>query len=351
MKHIFVVHSHITYIASLGVISKEGLLESDVLILSDGYQVNGPLPVHTTIINKNKIPKNKLLTRLSIIFNPAKFLYNLIEDFLCGDSFVAYIPVFHLLKKFVVIHPKCVGFHFIEEGLSSYYNCFSLSYYAMENPYPWMYNKGIKGLNERIRTAIRCLSVNKPKMEAIPLFYNSYTGDPDRHFYGLSDYSFPTSAQKTIVSIPLVLKAYPQLAEAMSINNGVIWIGDPDIEFIVGLDAYYSSLKSFLPKFLKKEDLLFVRFHYRESESQRKMFIDFLKQNEIQYSIIDDKQIMEFVFLSSHNCKVLGVNSSLLIYARILGHDSYTLINDFPTFRAEVDKQIPVFFKLVTAID
>lgn len=350
MKHIFIVHSHITYIASLAVVIHENLANEDVIFISDGYS----LPVNhykviPVIVNQSCFPKWKLISRAKVFLSPIRYLYPIIESHTNNEKFVAYISVFHKIKKYVIAHPQCAGFHFIEEGLSSYYENFSLDFYTMENPYPWFYDKGIKGVKQRFNVIMDCLGTNIPKFESIPLFYKPYIDDEERRFYGLSDFSFPNVTNRIIIPIREVAERMEITEHIQILSDRKIWIGDPDIMAVVGENFYYECLKKIIPS-ITQGDKLSVRFHYRETNGQRVKFMGFLDSIGVAYEIIDDSQIMEFVLLKSTNCKLYGVNSSLLIYAKILGQQSYSVLNYFPEFKNVVEKQIPVFKKLVNYI-
>ena len=76
MKHIFIVHSHITYIMSLTIIKKLKLTENDVIFISNNYSfqpINQPFQIKKLFkVNKN------LLDRIYFAlkhFNISKYIF------------------------------------------------------------------------------------------------------------------------------------------------------------------------------------------------------------------------------------------------------------------------------------
>lgn len=350
MKHIFVIHSNITYLISLAVVQKENLKTEEILFISDGYTCNGPIPVKVVKVEANRnILKKSLLRYTRLLFNPQCELYMAIDTFLKGDSFIAYVPILHLVKKLVLLHPRCLQFHFIEEGLASYYTTMTLDSYACIHPYGWFYSKGIKGLKNRFHTAYKEFCFKTRKIESIPIQYMNHDAY-GRKFYAFSEFAYQSIqyGEKVIVPINPLISVY-KLDEISDVSDACIWIGDPDVEERYGKNVFSSCLNERLFSHIKN-NILYVRFHYREGHTQRREFQYLLEKNNIKYKIINDDQIMELVLLKSINCKCFGIGSTLLIYASIFGHKSYSVAEGFPKYRENLDNIVPVFSKFVTYI-
>ncbi|MBQ4163274.1 MAG: hypothetical protein IJD84_10425, partial [Parabacteroides sp.] len=55
MKHIFIIHSNISYLASLGVICKERIPNKNVIFIAKKYSNEwGPIPIHNIGIRTMK---------------------------------------------------------------------------------------------------------------------------------------------------------------------------------------------------------------------------------------------------------------------------------------------------------
>ncbi len=119
MKHVFFIHSHITWLVSGGVIRYRGLACEDVLfVCSRGYE-----PPDTSIETIAFPDRGWLLT-----WRPDKWLRDRRElaqfvDRVAQDvDFLWYLPhTGFLFFRAFIQHPRCQGFHLIEEGIGSYY--------------------------------------------------------------------------------------------------------------------------------------------------------------------------------------------------------------------------------------
>lgn len=352
MKHIFVVHSPVTYLCSIGVINKEKIQHDDVLIISDGYNMDGPFPIMAVTVTFSQDMLFRNPKKFIRLFNdPSYYLYKLIEQFVGDDKFMAYVPVFHLIKRLVVIHPKCSGFHFIEEGMAAYYDDFSIEDYAYSPYGDWKYYIGFKGFRQRIWAMICAFSYRIDKMACIPLFYLPYVFNRDRKFYGFSIYSHRFASNNILLDFKEVKNSF-EFEHSYSLHNETIWIGDPDIILIYSKEEYVKSLKEKLYPFLHKIKckILYVRFHQREDEKQRSLFLNLLQEINIQYAVIPDEKIMEFVFMESTNCNVVSYMSSLLFYASFFGHNSYSIMRGIPELYNNVNTKISYFEKIVDVI-
>lgn len=351
MKHIFVVHSNITYLISLGVIRKEGLNESDVMIISDGFTCDGPIPVTVVKVEANKaILKQSVKRYIKLFYNPWYELYQVIDAFVRDEAFIAYVPVLHLIKKLVIIHPKCTEFHFIEEGTASYMYTATLADYsiaAIENKH-WIYPKGITGLKQRFHHSYREFGFKTNVIGTIPLYYMNHD-KPGRKFYGFSEEAHPALhfGEREVIDMKSILRDFKFPNDIYEFKNANIWIGDPDVEKMYGEDIYLKCLENKLIPAVKGSTL-YVRYHYRENKFQRQKFVSLLEKHGVKYTEIDDKQIMELVFIKSTGCKCYGFMSSLLMYATMAGHASFSIADGISPMRKYVEEVIPFFSKFVT---
>lgn len=353
MKHVFVVHSNITYLISLGIISKEQLNESDILIISDGFTCDGPIPVSTVKVEASRGVWNQSIRRyVKLFFKPWHELYQIIDGFVKDDTFTAYVPVLHLIKKLVIIHPKCAQFHFIEEGTASYMENATLTDYsiaAIENKY-WIYPKGLKGIKQRFHHIYREFGFKTNVIGTIPIYYLNHD-NCNRKFYGFSEETHPAllTGRREVIDMKSIMNDFifeKQIDEYCGEN---VWIGDPDVEKMYGEEAFLDCLENILFPALRFKTL-YVRYHYRENRMQRQRFESLLGKHGIEYSIIDDKQIMELVFIKSERCNCYGFMSSLLMYANMSGHQTYSIANGIPQMRKYIDEVMPSFSKFVTFI-
>lgn len=120
MKHIFLIHSHITREVAWAIIRHERIAPGDVVFVldrkfetkEDGIKVVPlDLPDEYFLIYKNPFRGWRHLNRIR----------RFIDDFSPGE-FVCYFP--HTYSEFsnlIVSHPRCRGYSLMEEGLWSYF--------------------------------------------------------------------------------------------------------------------------------------------------------------------------------------------------------------------------------------
>jgi hypothetical protein len=93
-----------------------------------------------------------------------------------------------------------------------------------------------------------------------------------------------------------------------------------------------------------------VKFHPANKKSQA--LLDILDSLGINYHVIDLDTPLELVFVKSKNLKVYGLFSSLLFYATITGHQSFSYAKHAEKFDDRIElmmsKLMPqVFFEKV----
>lgn len=349
MKHIFIVHSPITYLAALGVIIKEKLIEDDVLILSETFRLKYE-PIEILDICKSKTTKLKrILSFAQSFFSPYKTLDFCLGNFLKDDFFIAYIPVFHYLDRYLVTHPKCNRFNFIEEGLAAYYDYFTYDQHTFVTVGHWRYTKSYKGVKERISEIWRIIRGYSSKIDAIPTFYSAYAADPNILFYGFHERSHHLAITKKLLSFDDISSHY-KLTTSCTLDDAFIWIGDPDIYLKAeNTEVFIQSISEGYIAYLKQKKIKFtyIKFHYRDSDFIKKKTIDEFIKNGIEVEIISDSVILEIELLRSKNVTLFGFYSSLLLYGGMMGHTSYSIVKFAPYCLNKVDKQISDFWKFV----
>ncbi|MEA4968191.1 MAG: polysialyltransferase family glycosyltransferase [Bacteroidaceae bacterium] len=351
MKHIFVVHSPITYLSSLGVIISEKINLTDVLFISSGFNLDGPIKIKIVDISANKTPTvTGILKNLRIFYDRGYYLNLTINNFIKKDKFIAYISVFNNIERFTVIHPNCLNFNFIEEGVEAYHTSHSLSHYSISYKSIFYYKKGFKGLIQRIKSSIRRFGYTEA-VTTIPIFSIAYQRDNNKKFYCYSEESYPFAMNKKILDFTLIKNKFflsLDFTDYNEISGQYIWIGNVDM-FKNNL-LYQEFLNMYLLKFIQKEKInkLYIRFHYRESKEQKQILIDFFNINKIEYKILPDKTIMELLLLNVPHCNCIGFNSSLLLYAAYMGHNSISFGNQKD---AKKEIRYPTFKKYVRLLD
>lgn len=326
MKSVFFVHSHITYLAALAVIQTEQLPLEDVLILSISYNRETPIKVHNIL---DVVPKRNLGVKIKRKFLP-QFDSNYAINYFIGDEpFVLYLawPVYHC--KFLMTHPNCKAFHFIEEGLSAYWNNMSLDEILFQRaPHQKVRSSlSLSGIKERLNDAMTVFRGYNTAIQHIPNLYFQYTSDNRVHFYGFCEESFCLAFRnKHVMNMAESLKNY--IFEGIPcMDNSVVYVSDYNKASHMSYEDYLMELDE-LSCYLSDRNIdnVSIKWHYRCSEQLNNNLTAYIKSMYHGHvTIIPSDIIMEIVFIISHRMLVLGNNSSLLFYAALSGQEASSL--------------------------
>ncbi len=330
MKHIFVVHSHITYLVALGVILKENLEKDNVLILSETFHLSyEPIAIQNVEIYKSY---KYLLKDPLRIFYPNLDLDRTVDRFVGDDKFVAYVPVFHMIDRYLITHPRCERYNITEEGLAAYYTYYRGLQHTFLTGDRWRYSFGLQGIKERIEDIKKIIRGFSFSINAIPTFYTAYACDPNVTFYGFSEDSYYLAKERELVSFQDIEKAY-KFTSLYNLDNSIIWISDPDIlNLYKDKETFYEHIDRSFIAYLKQKRVstVYIRFHYRESIEQKRDLCNFFHKRGIETIEIQKDVIMEIELLTAKNVSLFGIWSSLLVYGGMMGHKSYSIYDYLP---------------------
>lgn len=171
MKHIFTIHSPITFLIAHGVIKELGLDENDVILLSRS-DYNPPLELH------HRVPafcdKYDRWYKKILHFNVPNNSDDYINKITNGDKFIAYIDLMAVPQRILITHSNCHAFNFIEEGTASYSVANSLLDITHPNskyPYRLSYQKNYNFIFNKIIKTLRGYSTRILEM---PFNYEAY---------------------------------------------------------------------------------------------------------------------------------------------------------------------------------
>lgn len=128
MKHLFFVHSHITYLVVDQYVKDNHICPEDCLfVLMERYRSLPPESNYSNVISLQNglLPEN--CTRVFQNWNVFRGFRNIrhmnreLNRFFCGDSFSLYLPNTNSdIHSALVTMNQCAGFYVIEEGAASY---------------------------------------------------------------------------------------------------------------------------------------------------------------------------------------------------------------------------------------
>lgn len=347
MKHIFSVHSPITYFCAANVVLHEGLKKEDVIFLYTSFSppnnLGIPVPSFYTV---NQTFFKKLKT-----FNLVKSYDKYLDRIISGDQFQAYIDLAHYYQKLLITHSHCAGFHFIEEGTASYIAPKKLAELTrIESSTSFRF----AGYKERIRAILRVLRGFNLRLLALPYFANSFTFLFNSKFYGFSPLIYPgvLAESKVILEAKSVSLSKEKEIKEIELSNSLILVEE---SYFGVYKIKEANVKNCIDQtmFILKSDLarrqVFVKLRPNQKASDS-IWIAYLIKHQITYKVIPKQMVLEELLVNSEKSRVVGTVSSLLFYACIFGHEAfsnYDLLTEKP--QSDYD-ELDFYWKKVKSI-
>lgn len=316
MKHIFYIHSYITYIVAVSVVAELALDHRDVVFIygrSFHYRDIPDIAVAELPSNLMALSRVPSYGKRFIFFRKhrdIKALDKLIGRLTQSGNFTAYLPLTkNYLMQLIVTHPQCGGLIFLEEGLLSYTGNFVKNTYA-----PFVNNW---------RGKLAALS-KYPNHGYRSYFYRSNNFSQPLSIYMLHE--APDIRQANIDVRVLKSVVVPSLDPQFQIDDSYLFIVETVIEDgIVSADNYFSVLETYIDE-LKKHKVAGVWIRFRPNYPASGAIIALFNKRSIHVDILPDEICIESVLSHSKNLTVAGLHSSLLFYAAIWGHTSLSLL-------------------------
>ena len=325
MKHIFTIHSPITFFSACAVIFQEKLAHEDVIIINDGYKV--PFKIGTIVDSYQQ--QEKGIWRKIKNFNLVKAYDQYIKELTHGQQFIAYIDLMHAYQRLLITHPNCVKFNFIEEGTASYVVPDNLLFITNGANQVTFRNKNNKQLAISLFRVMRGVNI---RVLSLPFNPQSYAGINEVKFYTFSEHGFPgIEREKKIILNPHEIDPtiWSNSDYYTQIKDEVIWIEEsfPRV-YKVAEENYETAILKTIAH-LKQKGITKILVKLRpKSKASNSYLIDILKKNNIKVEVMPDTIIAEWLFIQAKNLQVIGIVSSLLFYASIFGQQSWSFFED-----------------------
>lgn len=322
MKHIFVVHSNITYLSALGIIAHDNLALPDCLLVSGHYLRDAPIAV-----NRIKLFSLNLL-RPARFFNFAYDVDRKIANFTGGEQFTAYVPTVCRLEKVVVTNPLCAEICFFEEGIGSYFLQFPFDNHVYDDrngflrpKFSWRY---IKDTFFAVANLIRG---DSQRLHSMPQNYNCYVNGICRRFYGFNKAVFPLCDAPTVINFSAIADRFT-FESTVDLSGECVLIGEGLFSLAEGysVEQYMGILRDIVLPWVTERGVKHVMWkpHYNENEASRAGTLDVFRGTDIAITQIPDNVILEIALLQSHDTRVVGCTSSLLFYGALMGLECYS---------------------------
>lgn|GEM_PF-1181632 len=333
MKHIFLVHSPITYLVSIAVINELKIKKEDAIIIFFEFEQEAKNSIYTSVsVNKYYAKKGSFRKIYNYFryFNIVTRIDRIVNATIKNNDFIAYVPALISTGKALITHPNCRSFNFIEEGLTNYFKeetLKSITIINLKDPWRTSFFKNIKTVFNEVYLVLRGYNF---KLQALPFSYSCYNTFKDVLFYGLSPESFPLVDQWKKIVIPFKKATFENIKgdDTINLNDKIIWIGDAAVEQR-GFDKslYLKGIKEGCIDFFKArgEKNILIKFHRDETDDLREEVKKLFADHGVAFQIIPDSVIMELLLFKARNVTLVGILSSLLFYASIMGHHSFSI--------------------------
>lgn len=316
MRHIFTVHSPITFLCAYSVCRELNLAETDVIIISSNYQ---PPFEYGQIVIPYHEEKKGLISKLRE-FNLPRSYDKFIDKLTDEVQFVAYIDLMHYWQRMLVTHERCKGFNFLEEGMNSYLKPDTLAevtFVAKDRKFR------IESFKEYVISLYFALRSYNHRLLNLPYWAYGYKFLNEVNYYCFSDLCYPGVDDKYKKVVPF--RGHSE--NGIMLENVVIWIEDiynkrhvPEQKWIN--EALYKAAAFIERKFGKShKHLIKLRPNGKIAESE---VASILTQQNISYDTLEILEPLELILKRSRNIVLVSATSSLLFYGKLMGHEAYT---------------------------
>lgn len=319
MKCIFCVNNLISYLAALAVISKEKIPDNEYVIYSVNSKQYSPVKCIVLETKGGRIKQlfNRNATRRAIGRSVA------------NSPFKLYISSMSIFAKCFATNPNCTSISFIEEGLGCYVNEYPMIY--ITDNYEPIQNLQNKTIYDKLKEILYILSGDSIKEAKIPYWYQAYIGVQNIKFYGFSmhTYYFAEADKKILLSFSDIINRFDMgYINHYNLDDSCILLGEAHLEIQgIYLNDYIKCIEQyFIPETKKYIDkTIFVKFHPDETEESKVRTKEILLKNCVKFNIIPDSISLEILLLEAKRAVLFGFDSSLLLYASMMGQESYSL--------------------------
>ena len=321
MKHVFVIHSNITYLAVLGVMIKENIHQEDVVIVSQMYEREVPIKCHRF----KQIPLGKLLLHPFSIFSEVKRIDSYVESLVHHEKYIVYVEALYPFHSVIATNKLCVRINFIEEGFSAYPNTMSFDSHTMN------YDKSsfrYLSLKDRFRDLYSLMKGYPIRLHAIPSFFNAYYDNSQITFYGFGEDAFNGVSNKVQISLRDVKDNF-QWESLLLLKDVDIWLGtNCCTRENYPIEKYLAAIHKGMIQTMKEKNRkrVLIKFHPVESEESKKTTIALFENNDIEVQIIPNDVILELELFNADNIRIYAIDTSILIYASFLGISCTSLL-------------------------
>ena len=339
MKHLFCVHSSITWLIALQVIKEEVLNEEDcAMVYYRNLKIDPKGKERIAKLPFSVFYPHDELSLKALFWNNwknTKKLDNFASELTNGQPFRLYLPHSDMnYAALLLSHSLCESFAYIEEGLLSYVQKSEMGIINVKKKI-WLrelwYYLAFKGRNQSVKPSF---------FEEHPKYAKSY---------GLSDLAFPFLKNTQVLSLPFEHKEKYE-----GISNLLLIGGEIEGTLINAKTAEiaYNRMLAFMVEQGVKD--VWVKFHPRNTPKSIDLYNNILTKYSINLHYLDATDVPEHILFSS-NATLYTTLSSAAYYAylckcpvyscaKIMGKHSpefHRVMNKLPSFFRNIFNYIP----------
>lgn len=302
IQHVFIIHSHTTFLTAMGVLDYMKINIKDVVFLYSRNYSNSLATPRCKIINTTDlVDKQELLwnnrRRKEIIREIDQIINNAIID-----KYILYAPHFAMpFAQVLYTHKKCIKAAYIQEGGMIYRKAIVTHLPFLKTIRCFITDKGYRHTN-RIWSAYGWYMPGKLYKQR------------DLDSYAISDDVFKYLPSNNHVikwphfDIPLPIKDYAH-----------VFVFDGFVKnHLIEQDFYLKKCKELVDKFA--QEFSYIKFHPAQSQDERDEIKSYFNLLGKKYKVLDNSVPFEIILSSVNGLSVIGFGSSLLYFARDMGH-------------------------------
>lgn len=308
MKYLFLIHSHTLLLTALGVIEKENIKDEDVyFIYYRNYSTDLTIPYHTydyseEVENTYYIMfswSRKNFTLNKKLRNKLVSTFDLFVDNEINDEYNLYCSSLDApVNQIFATNFKCKECFFIQEGG----RCMRPEM-SNQIPFVWrVYNRFIMKNERRLWKATNWFPNEKT------LYNRPITA------YAFDKGYFCNSPTK------LIMISWPKIDVNVHLNEhwpiftleGAVELGQ------ISKNDYIKAVEKLIRKHSKDNN--YIKFHPMQSEKMKIFYVNLFKKYGKEVEILPQNIPFELILTSHVGLTCIGFGTSLLFYAKALGH-------------------------------
>lgn len=304
MKHVFWVHSHITFYMALATIKYRCLDISDVVFLTDRKYRNR---YFRYVMNDFSEYAGKLSPfTLKTVFNLRKIIKRMdsrLAEVCHNDNYIVYLPhLSHPVLQLLVTNKQCRGFHFMEEGMANYVPKNYESHFLE-------FSTGLQWCLDVFNFFHRRICLGHKRFGR----FRNYAFEPS-YFYLDSPY-----CRRDIIVVPLKLPRH-EVETRIPENAAVIILSPLSRYHLVSDEGYRRCCNFLIEKVAEYTKSVYVKSHPATYTRELSMIRDIAETNGCEMVEIGHDEPIEQLLLSLDGNVVAGIDSSVLFYAKVLNN-------------------------------